>query len=670
MSRIEPQYLNFTAGEWSPRLHGRYDLQRYYNAAKTIEEFIVLQQGGVAKRPGSVYKAETKASGKVRLVPFEFNTEQAYVLEFGVNYIRFYRNGGQIESGGSPYEIVTTYAEADLFDLQFAQSADVLWVVHPSYKPQKVTRTGHTAWSIGNYAPTADPFTSTDNYPSCVTFYEQRIVFAATNTAPSKIFFSKSANFEDLTTGVSDDDAFTLVLASGRVNRIRWIEGGGGKLQIGTAGDEYVEQASTNEPITPTNVDIHPQTNFGSANLQPVLAQNKTLFVQRSAKRIREFAFVFENDAFQAPDLTILSEHLFGHAVGGAWGCNDTTCQIVQLAYLREPIPALLAVTNEGFLHFMTYEREQNVVGWSTHFTNTRDFVESVSVIPGTGGDEVWVSVKRTIDGSVVRYVEQLHTGWTDLVDAIYSDSALTYYDPKTITGVTQAVPAVVTTSGAHGYSEGDTVVISEVVGMTELNGNEYRVSNPASTTFELESFVAQDTDPPSYVDIDSTGFTAYGSAGVANKKVTILTGLDHLEGEWVSVMGDGASQPWQTVASGQITLASAVVKAHVGLPYTATLETLPLAQQGQGALGRILGWGQVSVLLHNTAGVYIQGEQVIFRNAADDVNTAVPLFTGMKELDDLGWDTDQDNTISIQSSEASPCTIVAIRAIAEVSDE
>src|SRR3990167_8893029 len=56
--------------------------------------------------------------------------------------MRFYQNRGQITSGGSAYEISTSYLEADLFDLQFAQDADTMWIVHPSYKPQKLTRAG------------------------------------------------------------------------------------------------------------------------------------------------------------------------------------------------------------------------------------------------------------------------------------------------------------------------------------------------------------------------------------------------------------------------------------------------------------------------------------------------------------------------------------------------
>ena len=88
---------NFTAGELSPLLDLRFDFNKYANGAKYIENFVPLPQGGVRRRPGLRYVAEVKDSTKaVRLIPFEFSTEQAYVLEFGHEYIRFFMDAGQI----------------------------------------------------------------------------------------------------------------------------------------------------------------------------------------------------------------------------------------------------------------------------------------------------------------------------------------------------------------------------------------------------------------------------------------------------------------------------------------------------------------------------------------------------------------------------------------------
>ena len=150
---------NFTAGEISPRLKGRVDFDKYFNTAETLKNVIVQTHGGVFRRTGTRFVAEVKNSAKkVRLIRFEFSLTQAYILEFGDQYMRVFKDQGQVTSGGSPYEISTPYLEADLFEIQFVQSADVLYLAHPSYKPRKISRTGHTAWTLSNFAPTADPF--------------------------------------------------------------------------------------------------------------------------------------------------------------------------------------------------------------------------------------------------------------------------------------------------------------------------------------------------------------------------------------------------------------------------------------------------------------------------------------------------------------------------------
>ena len=91
--------------------------------------------------------AEVKDSAKkVRLIPFEFSTTQTYILEFGDQYMRVYKDKGQVLSGGSPFEISTPYLEAELFDIKFAQSADVLYLCHPNHDVRKLveldTQTG------------------------------------------------------------------------------------------------------------------------------------------------------------------------------------------------------------------------------------------------------------------------------------------------------------------------------------------------------------------------------------------------------------------------------------------------------------------------------------------------------------------------------------------------
>ena len=94
MARVSTIVTNFQAGELSPRLEGRIDLEKYNSGAQTLQNMVTFPQGGVTRRPGTIYAGSSKDGGKVRLINFEYSDDQAYVLEFGANYIRFYKDGG------------------------------------------------------------------------------------------------------------------------------------------------------------------------------------------------------------------------------------------------------------------------------------------------------------------------------------------------------------------------------------------------------------------------------------------------------------------------------------------------------------------------------------------------------------------------------------------------
>lgn len=151
MARVAALVTNFTAGEISPRLEGRVDLAKYRDGCRIMNNMVPQVYGGVRRRPGTRFVAEVKDSArKTRLLPFIFSTTQAYIVEVGHLYMRFYKDGGQIVSGSPavPVEIATPYTEAQLADLQWVQSADVMWLTHPSHKPRKLSRTSHTSWTL------------------------------------------------------------------------------------------------------------------------------------------------------------------------------------------------------------------------------------------------------------------------------------------------------------------------------------------------------------------------------------------------------------------------------------------------------------------------------------------------------------------------------------------
>jgi hypothetical protein len=266
-------------------------------------------------------------------------------------------------------------------------------------------------WQLG-------AFSDTTGWPRAVAFYEQRLVFGGTATQPQTIFFSQGGDFENFERGTDADDGLVYTIGSNEVNVIRYLASGK-NLIVGTSGGEFVVRASGfDEPLNPTNTQIKQQTTYGSADIQPMQVGNATLFLQRAKRKMRELVFSNESDSYVAPDMTILAEHV---TEGG----------IEEFAYQQEPDSVAWCVRSDGVLACMTYRREEQVVAWQRHIVGgTNAVVESVAVIPGDlDEDQVYIIVKRTIDGATKRYVEYL-SGFdfgTDITDAFFVDSGLTY---------------------------------------------------------------------------------------------------------------------------------------------------------------------------------------------------------------------------------------------------
>jgi len=149
MRQADVLHTNFTSGEVSPKLAARLDLARQANSCLTMQNFLIDELGGAFKAPGTEFIAEVAdSSRKARLIPFVYSDEQAYVLEFGNETIRFFMDEGQVLSGLSPYEISSPYGEDDLPGLSWCQSADVMFLFHQSYPTYKLSRYDHDDWTI------------------------------------------------------------------------------------------------------------------------------------------------------------------------------------------------------------------------------------------------------------------------------------------------------------------------------------------------------------------------------------------------------------------------------------------------------------------------------------------------------------------------------------------
>lgn len=401
--------------------------------------------------------------------------------------------------------------------------------------PDASATTATINWRLGLYS-------GTTGYPSVVGFHQNRLGFAGTTDFPLRYDLSVSGDFENMaptdTDGtVLDDSAVTDSLSGDTVDPIRWMMSDEKGLLLGTFEAEWVSRPSdTSTLLTPSNVKSARSTGYGSGAVEPKRAGKVILFVQKALRKIRELAFIFEDDGFRAPDLTLVAEHI-------------SRTGIVQMAYQREPQSVLWCVLGDGTLIALTYERDQKVVGWSRHVVGgvsdagtTQAKVESVAVIPNPAGDadEVYLVVNRYINGGTVRYIEHIKPFWdetNDQEDAFYIDSGLSLDTPIVITGITAADPAVVT-AASHSIADGAEIRMTDIVGMTEANKVPYRIGQSATNTFELFSNTKQTVQISGATSANPVVITAvaHGLSNTDEIMIRNVVGMTQLNGKGFTV--------------------------------------------------------------------------------------------------------------------------------------
>ena len=408
------------------------------------------------------------------------------------------------------------------------------------------------------------PFTGASNYPEAVGLHEQRTWWGGSINDPLNVWSSQTGQFEN--TNVSSPtkatDAITVRLVTGKGNEIRHFVAFNDKLFVFTSGAVWtIGPGGDADAITPASKLLHVQEYLASTQVAPMAIKKNILMVAGKANQGFEVHSIGEDidsgiaGNYVGSDLTVLSRHLFEQFT------------IVEWCYLERPHRIVLAVRSDGKLLCMTYLNEHQIYAWT--LWETDGTVESICSVPEGQDDYAYIVVKRTINGGSVKYIEQLQArDFTDIKDAQFMDSMLVYdgTNAVVISGATAADPVVITATG-HPYLNGDKVYITDVLGMTEINEREFTVANKAANTFELAGE-------------DGSAHTAYGSAGSAQLllyNTSTVLNLDHLEARTdVLALLDGNIESDLTCTGGAITTANGFIKITVGLPYTATFESLP----------------------------------------------------------------------------------------------
>ncbi len=631
---------SFAHGEISEELFGRVDLDSYSKALAECKNFFVHAAGGISLRPGTHYICDiAQHEKKARLIPFQFSTTQTYILLFEDKCVRFVQDLGTViyphehEKAGEQVVIELPYTEAELYDISFVQSADILYLAHKNHPPAQLMRFDHHDWKYEKIsftpklpAPTnlalSQTHTGTENYtykvsayntdtlqespataelsiasahlgldgrritltwdkvenanlyniykestgifgwigqveakdasktsfsyidknygadvndtpsawknyfdeekkyPSLVSFYQQRLCFAASEKEPQKIWMSRTADYENFSSSspAMADDAVVLTIAGSQVNQIYGLVSLRILLAL-TAGAEWSLDGGGGA-ISPLSVQATQQSYYGSAKLPPLVLGASILHVERGYNALRDLSYSMEIDSYSGNDLSVRAKHLL----------RDHT--ITSWAYQANPDGIIWMVRDDGRLLGFTFLKEHQVFAWHQHETD--GFVENVCALQEEDGDSIYFIVRRKDStGMFKRYIEKLAKPFNggDISDSFFVDSGLAY--------------------------EGE----------------------PENT----------------------------------------FAGFEHLAGKEIVGLADGAPFRATVNAQGEIKLQRDAKKMHAGLSYTGKLKTLRLnSSDGQGTLqGRKQTISKITLRLKNSLGGFVGKERIAIHGKA-----------------------------------------------------
>lgn len=586
---------SFGGGEVTPEFWGRIDQSAFQTGLATCRNFIVLPHGPVVNRAGTAFVRAVKDSTKrTVLIPFTFSTDQTFVLELGETYIRFHTAGATLESSpGVPYEVTTTYLEADLFDLHYVQSADVLTLVHPSYAPMELRRLGALSWTL-----TAISFASALSAPGGVSAVAT--VGAGATTYTYKVT-AVGDNALDESLASSSASCTNNLLTSGNKNTVSWSSVTGAKRyrvykqSNGLYG--YIGETDTTSFVDGNiGADISytpPEANspFAAAGDYPGAVSyfeqrrcfagttNKpsTLWMTRSGTESNmtysipsrdDDAIQFKVSAREANTIRHLVplNNLVMLTSAAEWRCTSVNSDAIT--------PSNVAVRPQSYVGANNAQPvviNNNLLYAAARGGHMRELAYSWQYQGFTSGD-LSLRAPHLFDGMDVVQMAYSKAPYP-IVWAVSSAGTLlglTYVPDQQIgawhqhdtDGLFESICVV---------SEGQEDALYAVVQRT-INGTSVRYVERFASRFFT------DASDAFFVDCGAT----YTGSGV-----TTISGLTWLEGETVSILADGAVHAQRTVSAGAITLDVPADVVQIGLPITADIQSLPLSFEapafGQG---------------------------------------------------------------------------------------
>jgi len=634
MVQINIDKSNFTGGEISPNLLGRGDLKSYANGAGKLRNVFIHATGGVTRRPGLRYIDTARGPG--RLVAFEFNTEQVYLLVFTDGYMDVYRDGIKADEQATPW------TAQQVTEFVWVQSADTLFVVHPDVEPRRITRTSHTAWTITTWAFLDQQKPAEGGDPAYDRIQQPHHKFAdadvtiSANTTSGTITLTASADIFDAghvgTRMRLQNKEVAITAVASPTSATATVKE---TLAGTTATKDWEEQVFSTVRGWPTTVCFHQDRLVigGSRDLP------NRLWLSKSAD-------------------------LFNFDLGE--GLDD---EAIDFAILSDQVNAIRAVFSGRHLQVFTSGAEWMVTGQPLTPDNlqlqrqTRIGSPVDRSVPPRDIDGATIFVPR--DGSGMREflfadVEQAYQS-TDLattsehlinapVDQDY-DNARRHLHVVMVDG-SMATLTVYRAENVNAWSRQETdgtftsvSVVGGVVYVLVLRGDETRIEHFDDT-----------------LSSDSALDATLGSP------TQVWSGFDHLDGDTVHILADAAPRDDATVVSGAITLNYDASHLEAGLGFEHIVEPMPpVLSSANSGLGTKLRPISVTLRVRDTAAARLDVGRgyidVPFQNLGTNLLDQPPApFTGDKTVRALGWRTVSPKPLwSIRQDIPLPFTLLSV---------
>ena len=616
MANVRILQRSFSGGEMSPEMFGRIDDAKYQAGLAKCRNFIVKPQGPAENRPGFAFVREVKdGAKKVRLIPFVYSTTQTMVIEVGAGYFRFHTAGGTLMDGAAPYEIANPYAEGDLFDIHYVQSADVLTLAHPGHAPRELRRLGATNWQLTTIAfaasvasPAAPTVTAAGHTTVKYTYHYVVTAVAADGVSESAPSPEGTAGGNLFETGATVTIDWAAVTGASRYNVYK-LQGGlygyiGQTAGLSIVDDNIAPDLSKTPPIYdavfsgagdyPGAVSYFEQRRcFAGTTNRP-----QNIWMTKSGTESNmSYSLPTRDDDRIAFRVAAREANTIRHIV-----------PLTQLLLLTSSSEWRVTSVNSDAITPTTISvRPQSYVGAS----NVQPVLINNTLIYGAsrGGHVRELAYNWQANGFVTGDLSlrsaHLFDG-AEVVDMAYAKApwpivwcvssggkllGLTYVPEQQVGAWHQH-----DTDGAFEscavVAEGAEDVLYCVV-LRTINGAQVRyIERMASRQFI-------DQQDGFFVD---AGLTYRGAPS------DTISGLSHLEGATVSILADGAVHPQRVVTGGSITLDNEASVVHVGLPITADLQTLPIAapiDNGYGQ-GRFKNVNKAWLRVFRSSGIFL----------------------------------------------------------------